>query len=144
MNAPSVPEMVPTVSAVVFDADGRLLLIHENYDRRRYGCPGGRVEFGERPADAAVREAKEETLCDVEVGYLIGLYCFADVPFLSFVFACTIVDGIPSVPDTGEIDEVGWFDPANLPSPTTIPLRHTLDDTLAGACGGVRTFETSS
>lgn len=139
-----MPEMVPTVSAVVFDAGGKLLLIHENYDRRRYGFPGGRVEFGESPADAVVREVREETLCDVRVDHLIGLYCFADVPFLSFVFACTIIDGIPSVPGSGEIDEVGWFDPANLPSPLTITLRHALDDILAGARGVVRTYETSS
>jgi hypothetical protein len=28
-------------AAFVFDERGRILLVHENYDRRRYGRPGG-------------------------------------------------------------------------------------------------------
>jgi 8-oxo-dGTP diphosphatase len=48
-------------AAIVFDADGRVLVVKENYDRHRWSFPGGRVEDGESPEQACVREAREET-----------------------------------------------------------------------------------
>ena len=38
------------------------------------GFPGGAIELGETPQLAAIREVKEETGLDVEVGSLIGIY----------------------------------------------------------------------
>lgn len=54
-------ELRQAAAAWVFDGEGRLLLIRENYDRRRYGPPGGAVEPGESPLEAVVREFAEET-----------------------------------------------------------------------------------
>jgi 8-oxo-dGTP diphosphatase len=47
---------------VIFGDRGRVLLIRENYDRRRWGLPGGRIEDGEAPWEAAIREAREEAV----------------------------------------------------------------------------------
>lgn len=52
---------VEVAVAVLLDESGRVLLVKENYGERRYGFPGGLVDPGEAPQDAAVREALEET-----------------------------------------------------------------------------------
>jgi 8-oxo-dGTP pyrophosphatase MutT (NUDIX family) len=48
---------------LLIDPDQRLLLIHERIEdgRTHWITPGGGVESGERPYDAAVREVYEET-----------------------------------------------------------------------------------
>ena len=58
---------------VIFNEVGQVLLIKENYGQHRYGLPGGRVEPGERPEEAAAREALEETGLEVEIGDLVGV-----------------------------------------------------------------------
>ena len=52
------------VAAWIFDEHGRVLLIRENYDRRRYGPPGGKVEPGESPREAVVREVRKRPAPD--------------------------------------------------------------------------------
>lgn len=54
------------VSAVIFDARGRVLLCHRR-DMDVWNLPGGVVESGELPTEAVVREAKEETGLEVSV-----------------------------------------------------------------------------
>jgi acetyl-CoA carboxylase carboxyl transferase subunit beta len=65
---------VPTVlaaGAVVRDPAGRLLLVQRGHDPEagRWTLPGGRVEAGETPAQAVVREVAEETGLVVTVGH---------------------------------------------------------------------------
>ncbi len=129
-----------TVAAFIFDDAGRVLLIKENYGRRRYGPPGGRMEAGESPRQAVLREVLEETGVQVRVHRLIGLYYFADEPWLAFTFHCHIEHGEPGVPATGEIAEVGWFAPQALPSPLTNLLPRALPDAVRGEYGLVRDF----
>lgn len=138
-------ELRQAASAWVFDPQGRILLIKENYDRRRYGPPGGAVEPGESPVEAARREFAEETTASFEPTALIGLYHFVYAsggtePWLGYCFAGRVV-GAPALPTTGEIAEVGWFDLENLPSPTTNLLKHALADARSEARGIVRLVE---
>jgi ADP-ribose pyrophosphatase YjhB (NUDIX family) len=55
--------VVPCVGAVVRDDAGRLLLIQRGHDPHRglWSLPGGRIEPGESPEEAVVREVREET-----------------------------------------------------------------------------------
>lgn len=55
------------------------VLLQRRGDCDQWGFPGGTVELGETPQMAAIREVKEETGLDVEVGELIGIYTDFDV-----------------------------------------------------------------
>ena len=140
-NTTSALSMYAT--AFVYDDAGRILLIRENYGQRRYGPPGGAVDEGESPQDAAVREALEEVGVTVAVRHLIGIrWATRDGErFLGFGFLCDLVDGTPHIPDPGEIAEVGWFDPAQLPSPATHMLRAFALPALRGERGLVTAEE---
>jgi 8-oxo-dGTP pyrophosphatase MutT (NUDIX family) len=63
----------PSVSAVIFDRRGRVLL-QQRSDGGQWGLPGGSVEIGESVHDAVVREVREETGLLVTVRRLIGVY----------------------------------------------------------------------
>ena len=59
------------VTGVVIE-DGRILLLNQDTDTgRSWSLPGGKVEEGEPLATALVREMREETGLDVELGRLL-------------------------------------------------------------------------
>jgi ADP-ribose pyrophosphatase YjhB (NUDIX family) len=125
--------------AAVFGDDGRtVLLIKENYDRRRWGFPGGALEFGETPEQAVLREVREETGVEVCVEALVGSYSLADSSLVAHLFRCAIVSGTPGVPDSGEIAQVRWCSVDALPEPRTNLLHHALPDAIAGRTGVLR------
>ena len=66
--------VIPCVGAVVFDAQGRLLMIQRGHDPGAglWSIPGGRIEPGETDEQAVVRELLEETNLQVMVGTLVG------------------------------------------------------------------------
>jgi 8-oxo-dGTP pyrophosphatase MutT (NUDIX family) len=64
---------VPSVSIALRDAAGRVLLAR-HADVERWLLPGGAIEPGESPADAAVREMWEETGLVVRLTGLVGVF----------------------------------------------------------------------
>ena len=71
------------VKAVIFDKEGRCLLIRRSNRCRNFvgawEWPGGKVDPGEDFATAVVREVKEESSLDVEITALAGAMQF-DMP----------------------------------------------------------------
>jgi 8-oxo-dGTP diphosphatase len=61
-----------TVRGVIKNSEGKILILKRHpksrTDPEMWELPGGKVEKGEHFADALVREIKEETNLDVEVG----------------------------------------------------------------------------
>jgi 8-oxo-dGTP diphosphatase len=66
----------PTVDVIIelADAPGSIVLIERRNEPHGLALPGGFVDEGEWVADAAVREAKEETGLDVELVELFHVY----------------------------------------------------------------------
>jgi ADP-ribose pyrophosphatase YjhB (NUDIX family) len=65
--------LVPSVTACIFDADDRLLLLRHT-DHDIWATPGGIIEPGESPADAVVRECVEELGVQVMPSAILGVF----------------------------------------------------------------------
>lgn len=64
----------------IFNEKGEVLLQRRG-DFGKWGFPGGAVELGETPEQAAIREVKEETGLEVEIRGLIGIYTDCDMKY---------------------------------------------------------------
>lgn len=65
--------MIELAGCVIFNEQGRLLLLHRNTEKRvQQEIPGGKVEAGENPKDSAIRELKEELDVDVNITKILG------------------------------------------------------------------------
>ena len=73
-KAPNQPAIA--VDCVVFDNEGRLLLIQRKNEpfKGKYALPGGFVEYGEGVEVAARRELHEETGLKIRQLHLVGVY----------------------------------------------------------------------
>ncbi|MFD1677408.1 NUDIX hydrolase [Alicyclobacillus fodiniaquatilis] len=105
-----------SAGCAIFDESGKVLLVHQTYGKKLWHLPGGIAELGESPWIVAKRECMEEVSIDVELGPLSGLYFLSHRNAYVFIFKATKFTGEPT-PDGAEIDQWGYFDVNDLPSP---------------------------
>jgi 8-oxo-dGTP pyrophosphatase MutT (NUDIX family) len=122
-NADHALGVRPSVSAVIFDRRGRVLL-QQRSDGGQWGLPGGSVEIGESVRAAVVREVKEETGLRVTPGRVIGIYSdprmqVARYPdgnvwqYVSICFECRVRGGTLTTCD--ETLDLRYFAPGRFP-----------------------------
>ncbi|MFC6592488.1 NUDIX hydrolase [Deinococcus lacus] len=61
-------------AVLVMGPSGEVLALRQSYGLGFWGVPGGVVDASETPAQAAVREAREEVGLEVSLGSVLGVY----------------------------------------------------------------------
>ena len=109
--------LLPSVSVLVRDDDGRLMLVR-HADSGLWGLIGGAIEVNERPEDTAIRETEEETGLIVEPTHLVTVlggprfrvrYPNGDeTAYVTVVYEARVLGGVERA-DGDETIELGWF-----------------------------------
>lgn len=143
--------LVPTVVVLVRAPDGCILIVHD-LDADAWTLPGGIIEPGETPADAAVREVWEEAGILVKLNRIAGIvggpgcetsYRNGDkIAWVATVFDATAEDVRPTA-DGHEIKDAKFVSSAELVStPTRADATHFLSMAQEPAVGA--RFEPAS
>jgi ADP-ribose pyrophosphatase YjhB (NUDIX family) len=108
-----------TAGAICFieRADGRVLLIRQSY-RTHWGLPGGLLQRGEHPSDAAKREIREEVGLDIQLVSEPAVVIDATPRRIDIVYRARPArdaDADLARPSSVEIVEAGWFVPTEFP-----------------------------
>jgi len=131
-------QLVLAAAVALVDADGRVLLCKRPSGKPFAGLwefPGGKVESGERPEAALIRELKEELSIDVVESCLAPLtfasHAYDDFHLLMPLFVCRRWKGVAR---GVEGQELTWVKPLELRGyampPADVPLIPHLIDLL--------------
>ena len=119
--------------------DGKVLLGRRHDDPEKadselhgegtWTMPGGKIDFGESPKDAARRELLEETGIRPKSQKLINISSdiSGDSHFITIGFLCDDFEGEPRVMEPDEIVEWGWFPMDSPPAPMFFPSEKLLN-----------------
>lgn len=130
--------LVLVVAAALVDVDGRVLITRRPEGKAMAGLwefPGGKVDAGETPEQALVRELREELAIDTKDSCLAPLafasHGYDEFHLLMPLFACRVWQGDPQ-PREGQA--LAWVRPARLRDyempPADVPLVALIRDYL--------------
>jgi 8-oxo-dGTP diphosphatase len=126
----------PPLSMAVVVSEGKLLMIRrrEREGDLLWALPGGAIEDGETPEEAAVRETVEETGLVVAAMKVLGERVHPKTHRTMSYTACEVLQGEAKVADADELDAVAWVTldeiPQYVPYGLFGPVQEYLDDTL--------------
>jgi len=98
--------------------DGKVLVVkranNDKYNPGKFTLPGGKIELGETPEEACIREAKEETNLDVEILKFRNLSEFRSLDshhhIIVFEFLCKAVSDVRDIALSKEHAAFDWVD----------------------------------
>jgi 8-oxo-dGTP diphosphatase len=136
--AERAPPLVLVAAVVLVDADGSVLLAQRPEGKQMAGLwefPGGKVDSGETPEAALIRELREELGIDVAASCLapftFASHAYPDFHLLMPLYVCRKWSGIPLA---REGQRLTWVRPARLADypmpPADKPLIAMLRDLL--------------
>ena len=131
-------KLLLVTAVALIDVDGRILLAQRPEGKSLAGLwefPGGKVETGETPEAALIRELREELGIDTKESCLAPLtfasHSYDDFHLLMPLFACRRWQGIPTPREGQTLAWVRAADLSNYPMPPAdIPLIPILRDWL--------------
>ena len=137
-DAPSGCWDAPFAAAAIIDADGRVLIAERPEGKSMAGLwefPGGKVNPGELPESALVRELKEELGIDITetclAPFTFASHAYDDFHLLMPLYLCRMWRGQPE-PREGQ--RLKWVMPMRLSDypmpPADVPLVALLRDFL--------------
>jgi 8-oxo-dGTP pyrophosphatase MutT (NUDIX family) len=107
---------VPTFSAVIARSAGGAVLVF-NLHRKVWELPGGWIDAGESPREAAMRELLEEAGCTGKNFRWLGLVeIFDRAPCFGGLFSCE-VDHVPASVQNEEIGGIAYWRRDAAPHP---------------------------
>ncbi len=130
--------LVLVAACALIDTDGRVLVAQRPLDRSMAGLwefPGGKVETGERPEAALIRELREELAIEVNEACLapftFASHAYPDFHLLMPLYVCRRWEGTPRAV---EAPVIKWVHPRELGTypmpPADGPLVPMLRDLL--------------
>jgi 8-oxo-dGTP diphosphatase len=116
------------VAGLIIGDDGRVLITQRRADQSlplQWEFPGGKVEPGEAPVAALVRELREEIGVEVAVGRIwdVLFHAYPAFDLVMLVYACRIVAGEPRAV---EVADLRWVLTGELPSWDILPADRPL------------------
>jgi 8-oxo-dGTP pyrophosphatase MutT (NUDIX family) len=133
--------LVPAVNAIIRNDAGDVLLQRATIDGM-WCIPGGGIDPGEHPAEAAAREILEETGLVIEP-YLLSEICLEapiqyangdHAQYLVMTFLSRIIGGKLAISDEESL-ELRFFNPSTLPE-VRLAHRGRIERALSGMVGG--------
>jgi 8-oxo-dGTP pyrophosphatase MutT (NUDIX family) len=119
------------VKLLLFDRWGDVVLIRNKYGQTDlFLLPGGGIRFRETPAQAAIREAKEELGYDISAPMLVGEYRNEAEGKRDTIYLFRAAVDDPPNADGIEVAEAGLFPVENLPDATSPATRRRIDEHL--------------
>ena len=129
-------------AALIITNENDEVLLQKRYkDKDIWGIIGGSMDYGESLEETAMREAREEIECDIQIEYLIGVYSkfFIECPnedkvqAVTALFKAKIIRGIPKLNEE-ETFGLSYFPKNQLPQIDTHQLIF-INDYFSGKVG---------
>lgn len=137
----SFSTLLPVVAVALIDHRERVLMQRRSLDGAHGGLwefPGGKVEVGETPVEALLREVEEELGLVLDGKALTPLTFSADIvnsparrPIVILLYLCRTWTGEPRCCGA---EEIRWFPLTDLYGLEMPPLDYPLADALLTAC----------
>jgi 8-oxo-dGTP diphosphatase len=121
------------VAGLIIGDDRRVLITQRRADQPlplQWEFPGGKVEMGESPVAALVRELGEEIGVRVAVGAIwdVLFHAYPAFDLVMLVYSCRILDG--EAPRPVEVADLRWVEAPQLPEWDILPADRPLVDRL--------------
>ena len=113
-----MPPPIPVVCAILEDATGLVLIAQRPTHKHlalKWEFPGGKIEPGELPAPALIRELREELGCETLIVRALPRFVhdYGDVIIEMFPFVCHLAPASPA-PHPHEHVALRWVRPTDL------------------------------